>query len=90
MSEPTKVTNLAKAADSLSLGISMVVAVIIGVAIGLGLKKLSGSNWGLGIGVAIGVLAAFNNVYKAYKSQQKSYDELNSRPKILRDDEDEI
>lgn len=71
----TKITNLARAADGLSLGISIVVAVLFGVGLGIGLKKLSGSNLGLAIGVFIGVAAAFNNVYKAYKKQQKSYDE---------------
>lgn len=64
-----------RAADSLSLGISMVVAVLIGFGIGYFLKYLTNSNWGLGIGIAIGVLAAINNVYMAYKKQIKSYEE---------------
>ena len=32
-------------AETLSLGISMVVAILIGIAIGLGLKKLTGITW---------------------------------------------
>lgn len=82
MSEKSKKINTAiKAADSLSLGISIVVAILMGFGIGWGLKELSGSNWGLGIGIAIGVGAAINNIYKAYKSQVKSYDEFNKKPK---------
>jgi F0F1-type ATP synthase assembly protein I len=53
------------ALDSLSLGISMVVAVAIGVGIGLLLKDWTVKTWTLWIGVVLGILAAFNNVYKA-------------------------
>ena len=63
-------------AESLSLGISMVVAVLIGVAIGLGLKNLTGATWMLWIGVAIGIAAAVLNVYKAYSKQYKEFEEL--------------
>lgn len=73
----TKTMKVARAADGLSLGISMVVAVVIGVLIGLWLKGFWGL-WGLGAGVALGVFAAMNNVYKAYRAQQASYDELGS------------
>lgn len=73
----TKTQNLVSAANSLSLGISIVVAVLIGFGLGWWARSLTGSNLALGIGILIGVAAAINNVYKAYKSQQKSYDELN-------------
>ena len=82
-------------ADSLSLGISMVVATLIGVGIGLLLKSLTGAAWTLWIGVFIGVSAAILNVYKAYSKQKKSLDELANDPKYSRrshlkyDDEDE-
>jgi F0F1-type ATP synthase assembly protein I len=62
--------------ESLSLGISMVVAVVIGVAIGIGLKTLTGWTWTLWIGVIIGIGAAINNVYKAYKKQVREFDEI--------------
>ena len=80
MSQKSKKINTAiKAADSLSLGISIVVAVLIGFGIGWGLKELTGSNWGLVVGIFIGVGAAINNIYKAYKSQVKSYEEFKEK-----------
>lgn len=80
MNQKSKKINTAiKAADSLSLGISIVVAILMGFGIGWGLKELTGSNWGLGIGIVIGVGAAINNIYKAYKSQVKSYAEFNKK-----------
>jgi ATP synthase protein I len=62
--------------ESLSLGISMVVAVVIGVAVGLGLKALTGWTWTLWVGVFWGVAAAVNNIYRAYKKQQREFEEL--------------
>ncbi len=80
-------------AESLSLGISMVVAVIIGVLIGLGLRKLFGVDWLLWIGVFIGIAAAVLNVYKAYSKQYKEFEELSKNPRYNHqqylDDEDE-
>lgn len=82
MSDKSKKINTAiKAADSLSLGISIVVAILMGFGIGWGLKELTDSNWGLGIGIVIGVGAAINNIYKAYKSQVKSYAEFDKKQK---------
>ncbi len=71
-----KINTAIKAADSLSLGISVVVAILIGVAIGIGLQKLTGITALLFVGVFIGVAAAINNIYKAYKSQKASYDAI--------------
>ena len=83
-----------KAADGLSLGISMVVAVLIGVGIGLGLKRLFDIPALLWVGVFIGVAAAILNVYKAYKEQIKSFDELKKDPRYqdqhFDEDDDEI
>jgi len=70
-----------KAADSLSLGISMVVAVLIGVGLGLMLSHYLEIPWLLWVGVFIGVAASFLNVYKAYKEQVKSLDELKDDPR---------
>jgi len=79
--EEPKFKKVVDAADGLSLGISMVVAVIIGVGIGLGLRDLTGAWWTLWIGVFIGIGAAVLNVYKAYKKQKKSLDELAKDPR---------
>lgn len=81
-------------AETLSLGISMVVAILIGVAIGLGLKKLTGISWLLWIGVAIGIAAAILNIYKAYSKQYKEFEKLAKDPrynmgKSADDDDDE-
>lgn len=71
-----RIRPIIEGANSLSLGVSMVVAVLIGVAIGLGLQKLFEVKWVLWIGVFIGVAAAGLNVYKAYKQQMKELEEL--------------
>jgi len=90
-----KFKKIVDAADGLSLGISMVVAVLIGIAVGLGLKSLTGATWTLWIGVLIGVGAAVNNVYIAYRKQKASLDELAKDPRyrpgreIKAEDEDE-
>jgi len=87
-----RVKPIIEAADSLSLGISMVVAVIIGVGLGWLLKNLTGLAWTFWIGVAIGIAAAILNVYKAYAKQHKMFEELSKEPryaikKKLDDDE---
>lgn len=87
-----KPKELVEAADSLSLGISMVVAVLLGVGIGLGLRRLFDVPWLLWVGVFIGIAAAILNVYKAYKEQVKSFDELHNDPRYAQtkyDDSDE-
>ncbi len=70
-----------KAADSLSLGISMVVALVLGAGLGLGLSRFFEMPSLLWYGVFIGVSAAIMNVYKAYKEQVKCYDELKDDPR---------
>ena len=89
-----RIKPIIEAADSLSLGLSMVVAVLMGVGIGWLLKSLTGLTWTLWIGVAIGVAAAILNVYKAYVKERKSYEELAKEPryaikKELEEDDDE-
>ena len=89
-----RIKPIIEAADSLSLGISMVVAVIMGVGIGYLIKSMTGIPWTFFIGVAIGVAAAILNVYKAYSKQYKAYEELAKEPryaikKQLEEDEDD-
>ena len=55
-----------EAADSLSLGISMVVAVLMGVGIGWLLRRITDIGWLFWVGIGIGIAAAILNVYKAY------------------------
>ena len=90
-----KIKPVIEAADSLSLGISMVVAVLMGVGIGLLLKSLSGATWTLWVGVFIGIAAAVLNVYKAYSKQYKEMQDLAKEPRyaikkqLEEDDDDE-
>ena len=83
-----------EAADSLSLGISMVVAVLMGVGIGWLLRRWTDTGWLFWIGVGIGIAAAILNVYKAYSKQYKMFEELAKEPryaikKQLQEDEDD-
>lgn len=92
--EEPKFKKIVVAADDLSLGISMVVAVILGVLVGYILRKWFGYEWLFWLGVFWGVSAAILNVYKAYKKQKKSLDELAKDPKYAgrkfdSDDDDE-
>lgn len=89
-----RIKPIIEAADSLSLGISMVVAIIMGVGIGYLLRSLTDIYWTFFIGVFIGIAAAILNVYKAYSKQYKAMQELAKEPryaikKQLDDDEDE-
>ena len=76
-----KLKKIVDAADGLSLGISMVVAVLLGVAIGYGLRSYFGYEWLFWFGVALGIAAAVLNIYKAYKKQKRSLDELANDPR---------
>lgn len=89
-----RIKPIIEAADSLSLGISMVVAVLMGVGIGWLLRSFTGIGWLFFVGVGIGIAAAILNVYKAYSKEYKGYEELAKEPryaikKQLQDDEDE-
>jgi len=89
-----RIKPIIEAADSLSLGISMVVAVVMGVGIGWLLKNLTGVTWTFWIGVFIGVAAAILNVYKAYSKQYKAMQDLSKEPryaikKRLEDEDDD-
>jgi len=92
--EKPRLKPIIEGAESLSLGISMVVAILIGIAIGLGLKNLTVVAWTLWIGVGIGVSAAFLNVFKAYSKQYKEFEKMAKDPrynmgKKVDDDDDE-
>ncbi len=76
-----RIKPIIEAADSLSLGISMVVAVLMGVGIGWLLRRMTDIGWLFWVGVGIGVAAAIVNVYKAYSKQYKMYEELAKEPR---------
>ncbi len=88
-----RIKPIIEAADSLSLGISMVVAVLMGFGIGWLLRNLTGISWLFWVGIFIGIAAAILNVYKAYSKQYKAYEELAKEPRYAikkqLDDEDE-
>lgn len=89
-----RIKPIIEAADSLSLGISMVVAVLMGFGIGWLLRSLTGIGWLFWVGIFIGIAAAILNVYKAYAKQYKAYEELAKEPryaikKQLEDDKED-
>ncbi|WP_297440892.1 AtpZ/AtpI family protein [Sulfurimonas sp.] len=88
-----RIKPIIEAADSLSLGISMVVAVLMGVGIGWLLKRWTDIAWLFWVGVFIGIAAAILNVYKAYSKQYKEFEELAKEPRYAIkkqiDDEDD-
>ncbi len=69
------------ALDNLSLGISIVAAVLIGAGVGILLKKWTGYDWTLWLGVVWGIAAAGLNIHKAYKRAQKEYEGLENDPR---------
>jgi len=90
--EKPKLKKIVDAADGLSLGISIVVAILMGVGLGMLMRKYFGYDWLFWLGVFWGVAAAVLNVYKAYKTQKASLDELKNDPRFMRrsfDDEDD-
>ncbi len=89
-----RIKPIVEAADSLSLGISMVVAVLLGVGIGWLLKRWTDIGWLFWVGVFIGIAAALLNIYKAYSKQYKVFEKLAKEEryaikKQLEDDDDE-
>ncbi len=87
MEEKPKMKKIVEGADSLSLGISIVVAILLGVGIGLWLKNIFDSPLLLWIGVFWGVAAAILNIYKAYKKELLEFEKIaeQERYKIQRE-----
>ena len=71
-----KLGRVIEGAEQLSLGISIVVAVLMGVGLGLLMKNWFDTPWLLWLGVFWGVGGAILNIYKAYKKNVQSLDEL--------------
>ena len=74
--EKPKYGKLVEGAEQLSLGVSIVVAILMGVGIGMLMSDWFKTPWLLWVGVFWGVGGAILNVYKAYKKNVQSYDEL--------------
>ena len=86
-----KIKDIVAGAEQLSLGVSIVVAILLGTGLGYFVKKATNFTPALWIGLVFGILAAILNVYKAYKAQVKSLDELKdeNRFKSYEKDDDE-
>ncbi len=74
--EKPKYGKLIEGAEQLSLGISIVVAILIGIGLGMLMNDWFNTPWLLWVGVSWGVGGAILNVYKAYKKNVASLDEL--------------
>lgn len=74
--EKPKYGKLIEGAEQLSLGISIVVAVLIGIGVGMLMSHWFNTPWLLWVGVSWGIGGAILNVYKAYKKNVASLDEL--------------
>ena len=80
MKEP-KYKEIVEGAQTLSLGISIVVAILIGVGLGLLMRKYLGYNWLLWVGVFWGIFAAGLNIKRAYSKQKIELDKLKDDPR---------
>ena len=74
--EKPKYGKVIEGAEQLSLGISIVVAILIGIGLGMLMSDLFNTPWLLWVGVFWGVGGAILNVYKAYKKNVESLNEL--------------
>ncbi len=74
--EKPKFRPFLEGAEQLSLGVSVVVAIALGVGLGILMVKWFGIPWLLWIGVFWGIGGAALNIYKAYKKNIASLDEL--------------
>ncbi len=81
LNKNSKIRQITRGANDLSLGISMIVAVLIGFGIGYLLYKWLGYYWLIWVGLAYGIAAAILNVIKAYKRLYKDLDSLKNEEK---------
>ncbi|MBN1839094.1 MAG: AtpZ/AtpI family protein [Campylobacterales bacterium] len=74
--EKPKYGKLIEGAENLSLGVSIVVAILMGVGLGWLMRHWFGYEWLFWLGVFWGIGGAILNIYKAYKKNVQSLDEL--------------
>lgn len=92
MSEKPRLSIIVRAANELSVGLSVVIAILLGIGIGIGIEKLTGIKWLFWLGVFWGIFAAILNIYKAYQRQKRELDELAQNPRYsyhIQNDQDE-
>ena len=94
MSAKPKYGKYVEGAEQLSLGVSIVVAILMGIGLGWLMRDWFGYEWLFWLGVFWGVSGAILNIYKAYKKNVKSFDELKDDVRYKKyqntnDDEDE-
>ncbi len=94
MSEKPKYGKYVEGSEQLSLGVSIVVAILMGIGLGWLMRDWFGYEWLFWLGVFWGVSGAILNIYKAYKKNVKSFDELKDDVRYKKyqntnDDEDE-
>lgn len=78
MSEKPKLRPVVEGAEQLSLGVSIVVAILMGIGLGWLMRDWFGYEWLFWVGVSWGIGGAILNIYKAYKKNVNSLDELKS------------
>ena len=74
--EKPKYGKLIEGAENLSLGVSIVVAVLMGIGLGWLMRDWFGYEWLFWLGIFWGIGGAILNIYKAYKKNVQSLDEL--------------
>jgi ATP synthase protein I len=95
MSEKPKYGKYVEGAEQLSLGVSIVVAILMGIGLGWWMREWLGYEWLFWLGVFWGVCGAILNIYKAYKKNVASLDEMKDENRYKKyqqtkdDDEDE-
>jgi len=73
--------SIVRSANTLSLGISIVVAIGLGVLCGYYLRKWTGLEFLFWLFLIFGVCAALLNVYKAYKMLMREAENIENDPK---------
>ena len=78
--EKGKIGKGVRAAEKLSLGISIVVAILMGIGIGIWMKNTFHHIWLLWLGIFWGVAAAILNIRIEFKKLQKEFKDMENSP----------
>ena len=77
--EKGKIGKGVRAAEKLSLGISIVVAILMGIGLGVWMKNTFHQTWLLWLGIFWGVGAAILNIKKEYDKLKKEFEEIETK-----------